>query len=116
MTLTCTTKVALTEDVRVEWRRSVPEYKVIHVYGDRTDRPEDDYQGRTAMKENPAEHGELSLILQNPQLDDGGVYICTVYRDGDVLRQKIVVLSIKGQCGIIRDASEPVSGTVQGWY
>ncbi|XP_029028421.1 uncharacterized protein LOC114868928 [Betta splendens] len=94
VTLTCTTTADVRGDITVEWRRSVPHYKIIHTYRDGTHRPEADYTGRTAMQGNPTK-GELSLTLQNPRLEDGGVYICTVYNQGEILRQKIVVLNVR---------------------
>lgn len=104
--LLCTTKADLAGNIKVEWRRSVPHYKIIHMYENGSNQPEEGYRGRTEMKGNITE-GTLTLNLKNPQLDDGGVYICTVFNDGNILRQKIVVLSVRGQFCIIRSRDVP---------
>ncbi|XP_067379633.1 cell surface A33 antigen-like isoform X2 [Channa argus] len=97
--LPCTTKADLTGQIKVEWRRSVPHYMIIYIYGDDGNQTQD-VSGRREMKKDPLRGSgegvkDFSLTLKNPQLDDGGVYICTVYRNGDILRQKIVVLSVR---------------------
>ncbi|XP_026206127.2 uncharacterized protein LOC113155615 [Anabas testudineus] len=93
--LPCTTAADLSGSISVEWRRSVPKYKIIHVYKNGSNQPVAGYESRTEMKQNPQNEGVLTLNLKNPHLDDGGVYICTVYKDGEILRQKIVVLSVR---------------------
>lgn len=105
--LPCTTKADLTGTIRVEWRRSVPRYIVIHDYVNGKNQPEKDYVGRTEMRENPQEKGVLTLNLKNPHLVDGGVYICTIYRNEELLRQKIVVLSVRGQFSMSKPNLEP---------
>ncbi|KAF3698446.1 hypothetical protein EXN66_Car014127 [Channa argus] len=97
--LPCTTKADLTGQIKVEWRRSVPHYMIIYIYRDDGNQTQD-VSGRREMKKDPLRGSgegvkDFSLTLKNPQLDDGGVYICTVYRNGDIVRQKIVVLSVR---------------------
>lgn len=105
--LLCTTKADLQGTIRVEWRRSVPTYKVIHKWVGSQNRPQEGYEGRTEMKNNPQEGGILTLNLTTPQLDDGGVYICTVYRGEENVRQKVVVLAVKGQYSLTLDLCSP---------
>ncbi|CAI5657270.1 hypothetical protein ACER0C_003159 [Sarotherodon galilaeus] len=93
------TTADLLEDIRVEWRRSDLEDVKVLVYENSQNKHEEqhqDYQGRTEMNEELLRTGDLSLILNFPRLTDSGVYTCTVYkRDGDILKQKVVILSIR---------------------
>ncbi|KAF3698428.1 Butyrophilin-like protein 2 [Channa argus] len=92
------TRGQLPEDVTVEWRRSDPKPMVVHLFQNGQNQPDTQdevYRGRTEMKTDPMGTGDLSLTLRKPQFDDGGVYICTVYTDGETLAQKIVVLCIQ---------------------
>lgn len=87
------TTTDLLDDIRVEWRVTVPKAMTVHVCENGQNQPQDEvYRGRTEMK------NDLSLILRNPRVDDGGVYVCTVYKDVEVLKQKRVTLCVKGQC------------------
>ncbi|XP_033182475.1 uncharacterized protein LOC113168488 isoform X2 [Anabas testudineus] len=92
------TRGQLAEDVTVEWRCSDPKPMMVHVYQNGQNQhhiQDENYKGRTAMKSDPERTGDLSLILSNPNFDDGGVYICNVNKDGNILTQKIVVLCIQ---------------------
>lgn len=93
------TKVHLPEDVTVEWRCSGSKHMVVQVYqrGNQPDQQDQDYLCRTEMKADLLETGDLSLTLKNPNINDRGVYTCTVYKDGKILRQKLVTLRVKGQ-------------------
>lgn len=95
------TTANLPEDVTVEWRRSDREHMQVHVYQSGQNQPESqnqDYRGRTEMVEEPLTSGDLSLKLQRPLSTDSGVYTCTVSNhQGDILRQKVVILSVTGQ-------------------
>ncbi|CAI5682881.1 unnamed protein product [Oreochromis niloticus] len=96
--LPCKTKPDLPEDTTVEWTRAERELMVVHVYSSRSDhlKNQDDlYCGRTKMNEDLLRTGDLSLTLKYPTERDSGGYICTIYRDKDILRQK-VVLQVKG--------------------
>uniref|UniRef100_A0A669D3N7 Ig-like domain-containing protein n=1 Tax=Oreochromis niloticus TaxID=8128 RepID=A0A669D3N7_ORENI len=97
--LPCKTKPDLPEDTTVEWTRSDRELMMVHVYPNRSDHvknQDDRYYGRTKMNKDLLRTGDLSLTLKHPTERDSGGYICTIYRDKDILRQK-VVLQVKGQ-------------------
>lgn len=82
-------------DITVEWRCSDSKHRMVHVFQNGQSQP--DNQGRTEMKQELLRTGDLSLILRDPDLDDQGVYTCTVYETGrEILLQKIVVLSVNG--------------------
>ncbi|XP_076736943.1 uncharacterized protein LOC101468793, partial [Maylandia zebra] len=92
--LPCKTTPDLPEDTTVEWTRSDRELMMIHVYPNRSDhlKNQDDlYCGRTKMNKDLLRTGDLSLTLKYPTERDGGGYICTIYRDKDILRQKVVL-------------------------
>ncbi|XP_035772148.1 uncharacterized protein LOC102789195, partial [Neolamprologus brichardi] len=97
--LPCKTKPDLPEDTRVEWNRSDRELMMVHVYPNRTNllkKQDNLYRDRTKMNKDLLRTGDLSLTLKYPTDWDTGGYICTIYRDGDILRQK-VVLQVKEQ-------------------
>ncbi|XP_026004131.1 uncharacterized protein LOC113009796 [Astatotilapia calliptera] len=93
------TTADLPEDVRVEWRRTDLEDVKVLMHENHQKKHEEqhqDYQGRTEMKEELLRTGDLSLTLNFPRLTDSGVYTCTVYRkDGAILKQKVVILTIR---------------------
>uniref|UniRef100_A0A3Q0SGZ6 Ig-like domain-containing protein n=1 Tax=Amphilophus citrinellus TaxID=61819 RepID=A0A3Q0SGZ6_AMPCI len=89
----------LPQDVSVEWRLKDMKVHVYKVGENQPDQQEEDYRGRTEMNEKPLRTGDLSLRLKHLQLTDSGVYTCTVYnKDGHMLLQKSVTLSIRGEC------------------
>uniref|UniRef100_A0A3P9D2N5 Ig-like domain-containing protein n=1 Tax=Maylandia zebra TaxID=106582 RepID=A0A3P9D2N5_9CICH len=73
----------LPEDATVEWVRYDPEPVIdVHVYqNDQNQR----YSGRTSMKADALETGDLSLNLTNLQLSDSATYTCSVRDFGDEL-------------------------------
>ncbi|XP_036948001.1 uncharacterized protein LOC119016335 [Acanthopagrus latus] len=95
--LPCKTIVHLPEDAKVEWRDRY--YRKLHVYQNGSDQPEEQdryYRGRTEMKRNLLEHGDLSLILKHPTDWDSKTFICTVYnREGRNRMKKLVELNVK---------------------
>ncbi|CAI5692193.1 uncharacterized protein LOC102078666 isoform X1 [Oreochromis niloticus] len=89
--LPCKTKPELPKDTTVEWTHAD---QVVHVYSNRSDnlKNQDDlYCGRTKMNKDLLRTGDLSLTLKYPTERDSGGYICTIYRDKDILRQKVVL-------------------------
>ena len=97
--LPCKTIVHLPEDTKVEWRDRY--YRKVHVYQNGSDQPEEQhsvYRGRTEMKRNLLEPGDLSLTLKYPTDWDSYTYTCTVYnREGRIMMEKQVELKVKGQ-------------------
>uniref|UniRef100_A0A672Z1M6 Ig-like domain-containing protein n=1 Tax=Sphaeramia orbicularis TaxID=375764 RepID=A0A672Z1M6_9TELE len=86
--LPCKASADLPEDTTVEWTHFDPQLVVVHVYQNKADDLQTQarfYCGRTEMNK------DMSLTLKNPTDRDGGVYICTVYREGDVLRSKVLL-------------------------
>ncbi|XP_042073126.1 V-set domain-containing T-cell activation inhibitor 1 [Haplochromis burtoni] len=97
--LPCKTTPDLPEDTRVEWTRSEVGLITVHEYSNRNDdlmTQDEVYRDRTKMNEDLLRTGDLSLTLKQPKVKDTGRYICTIYRDKDILRQK-VVLQVKDQ-------------------
>ncbi|XP_071315640.1 butyrophilin-like protein 2 [Trachinotus anak] len=89
------TTADLPEDVRVEWKNS---YRKVHVYQNGSDHPEEQdhiYRGRTEMNEELLRTGDLSLTLKYPTDGDTGEYRCSVYKDGNFLRWKTVLLMVE---------------------
>uniref|UniRef100_A0A3Q0R745 Ig-like domain-containing protein n=1 Tax=Amphilophus citrinellus TaxID=61819 RepID=A0A3Q0R745_AMPCI len=89
----------LPEDTRVDWTRSDLGLLVVHEYSSKSGQfmtQDDFYRERTKVNEDLLRIGDLSLTLKQPTGKDTGRYICTIYRDKDILRQK-VVLQVKGQ-------------------
>ncbi|XP_043965470.1 NLR family CARD domain-containing protein 3-like [Gambusia affinis] len=87
--LPCTTSSHLPEDTIVEWTRSEPEFMMVHSSNQRNQ--DGFYRDRTEMKKDFLRTGDVSLTLRNPRDGDGGRYVCTVYRDQDVLRHTVVL-------------------------
>ncbi|XP_026014424.1 butyrophilin-like protein 2 isoform X2 [Astatotilapia calliptera] len=90
--LPCQIKPDLPEDTTVEWTRS--DQELVHVYSNRSDdltKQDGLYRDRTKMNEDLLRTGDLSLTLKHPTERDSGGYICTIYRDKNILRQKVVL-------------------------
>ncbi|XP_047241822.1 butyrophilin subfamily 1 member A1-like [Girardinichthys multiradiatus] len=95
--LPCKTSANLPKDTTVEWTRSEPEFMFVHMYPNTSKRhteQDDLYRGRTRMNEELLRTGDLSLTLRFPSDGDIGRYICTVYRDKDILRQRVVLQQV----------------------
>ncbi|XP_026014286.1 butyrophilin-like protein 2 isoform X1 [Astatotilapia calliptera] len=90
----------LPEDTKVEWKRKEPEPSLnVNVYKNGSDQHEEQhevYKGRTVMNEKPLETGDLSLTLKQPTVADSGEYKCLVWRNGNLIRKKTVLLRVKG--------------------
>ncbi|XP_038134477.1 uncharacterized protein LOC119779053 [Cyprinodon tularosa] len=96
--LPCRTKAVLNKDTLVEWTRSEPYFGFVHVFPNTSNhyRQQDDlYCARTEMNVDLLQTGDLSLTLKYPTDRDSGSYICTIYRDQDILRQRVVLHHVK---------------------
>ncbi|XP_036000708.1 uncharacterized protein LOC105922717 [Fundulus heteroclitus] len=96
--LPCETSADLKEDTVVEWTRSEPYFSLVHVFPNTSKlhtKQDNLYCSRTEMNVDLLRTGDLSLTLKYPTDRDEGSYICTVYRDEDILRQKVVLLHVK---------------------
>ncbi|XP_041842129.1 uncharacterized protein LOC121640440 isoform X3 [Melanotaenia boesemani] len=96
--LPCRTTPDLPKDVTVEWTRSDPDLMMVHVYPSTSKefmKQSKFYRDRTEMYEDLLRSGDVSLTLKHPTDRDTGSYICTVYRDKDILRQKVVLIHVK---------------------
>ncbi|XP_039869461.1 uncharacterized protein LOC120722515 isoform X1 [Simochromis diagramma] len=98
--LPCQAIVCLPKGAKVEWMDNTIYDRKVHVYKNSSDQPEEQdqfYKGRTKMKRNLLEPGDLSLTLKPPT--DTETYTCTVYnREGNILMKKEVLLTVRGQC------------------
>ncbi|XP_025761009.1 uncharacterized protein LOC106096632 [Oreochromis niloticus] len=96
--LPCKTTPSLPEDTTVKWTHSDRELMVVHMYSNRSDHLNDQdgfYRNRTMMNKDLLRTGDLSLTLKHPTERDSGGYICTIYRDKDILRQKVVLHHVR---------------------
>ncbi|CAI5669925.1 unnamed protein product [Oreochromis niloticus] len=92
--LPCKTTPDLPEDTTVEWTRSDLGLITVHEYSNRNDElitQDEVYRDRTEMNKDLLRTGDLSLTLKYPTERDTGGYICTIYRDKDILRQKVAL-------------------------
>ncbi|XP_076735013.1 uncharacterized protein LOC143414471 isoform X2 [Maylandia zebra] len=92
--LPCNTTPDLPKNTTVEWTRSEVGLITVHEYSNRNDdfmTQDEVYRDRTKMNKDLLRTGDLSLSLKHPTERDSGGYICTIYRDKDILRQKVVL-------------------------
>uniref|UniRef100_A0AAZ1X8Q3 Ig-like domain-containing protein n=1 Tax=Oreochromis aureus TaxID=47969 RepID=A0AAZ1X8Q3_OREAU len=92
--LPCKTTPNITEATRVEWTRSDLGLMVVHEYSNQSGQlmtQDEVYRDRTKMNQDLLRTGDLSLTLKHPTERDSGRYICTIYRDKDILRWKVVL-------------------------
>ncbi|XP_023185437.1 NLR family CARD domain-containing protein 3-like isoform X2 [Xiphophorus maculatus] len=91
--LPCRTSSHLPEDTLVEWTLSEPGFLMVHSSNQRNQ--DGFYRDRTEMDKDFLRTGDVSLTLRNPRDGDDGRYVCTVYRDQDVLRHTVVLKYVK---------------------
>ncbi|KAL3967164.1 butyrophilin [Sarotherodon galilaeus] len=106
--LPCSTKPNLSEDTTVEWTCSDLGLITVDSYPNRDDdamTQDDLYTNRTKMNKDLLRTGDLSLTLKTPTERDSGGYICTIHKDKDTLRQK-VVLHVKGYQKVVDSGVE----------
>ncbi|XP_007542603.1 heat shock 70 kDa protein 12A-like [Poecilia formosa] len=96
--LPCKTTAYIEEDDTVEWTRSEPEFMIVYVYQNGSNKAKEQdkfYCERTRMNKEQVKSGDLSLSIKYPTERDVGVYICTIYRKSDVVRQKVILHFVK---------------------
>ncbi|XP_063325358.1 uncharacterized protein LOC134624313 [Pelmatolapia mariae] len=89
------TTAVLPQDVTVEWTHN---YRKVHVYESGNNQPvnqDQGYRGRTEMNEEQIKNRDFSLTLKNLHLTDSGDYTCTIKKDGHMLLQKSMRLSVR---------------------
>uniref|UniRef100_A0A3P8P5Q3 Ig-like domain-containing protein n=1 Tax=Astatotilapia calliptera TaxID=8154 RepID=A0A3P8P5Q3_ASTCA len=90
----------LPEDKRWCWWRKEPKPLVlVHVYDNGDDLKDQNqrYSGRTSMKTDGLDTGDLSLILTDLQLSDSATYTCSIREHGREMSRSDVQLQVKGQ-------------------
>ncbi|XDV11306.1 hypothetical protein PO909_000277, partial [Leuciscus waleckii] len=74
----------LTEGLKVEWKRTRRNSEtLVHLYEDRAEKQQPDYQDRAHFFTEHIKHGNFSLRLDNLRAEDEGEYTCTVYNKRD---------------------------------
>ncbi|XP_014889816.1 uncharacterized protein LOC106948579 [Poecilia latipinna] len=92
--LPCKTKVHLPPTATVEWRR-IDTDQVVHLYPSIQLHCPETVRGLTQMEDNPLRTRDLSLTLYSPNHCDSGLYVCTVQKGGNNLKQKVVSLFVE---------------------
>ncbi|XP_035985582.1 uncharacterized protein LOC105923000 [Fundulus heteroclitus] len=104
-----TTTPDLPGDAEVEWMDRVD--RKVHVYENGSHQPGEQnqfYRNRTKIREDLLRTGDLSLTLMNPTMRDSGEYECLVWKDGEVLRRKKILLTVKARRVQVKNQPEDI--------
>ncbi|XP_033182614.1 uncharacterized protein LOC113166688 [Anabas testudineus] len=96
--LPCRVDVSDSRDSVVLWRRENLKDSTVHVRrssGEDLNNQNQNYSGRTSMRTDALQTGDLSLTLRKPTIRDSSYYTCTVLREGDMLSKTEVQLEVR---------------------
>ncbi|KAM9328258.1 uncharacterized protein KZ484_019592 isoform 1-T2 [Pholidichthys leucotaenia] len=107
--LPCQVDSSLTVHSTVVWTRKYKRYDVhrrLQTGIDDFSKQHMTYRGRTSMREDALQTGDLSLTLKEPSTGDTTTYVCTVTSNGQQLNQTEVFLYVKS--GFDRPSRSPI--------